>query len=458
MSRWSIVLAVAACSHPSPAVVPSPGIRSDAGAHREQVAAQVKPFLDAELVSGLVVGLYDAGKVEIYGFGSGPNHAAPDGTTLFEIGPITKIYTSLILADAVQRRELELDTPIAELLPPGVTVPIRDKVAITLKHLALHSSGLPHLPPSLVGRTADPDPYAAFSEDALYHDLIGTELEATPGTRVSYSNYGAGLLGFALGRKLGGGYAKVLADRVLRPLELKDTFVTVPAGQGARRAVGTTDDLAKAAPWTFAALAGAAALVSTARDQLRLLELELDAADGGSLVLRRAMKLTQEPQLDRTGDNEGLGWMIDSAGRYWHNGGTGGFHAFIGFDPKTKRGVVLLASTATSLIDRLSEAMYKILENAPPPATKFPTAAELAPFAGSYEFAGTKLQVVAEGKRLYLEAPGEPRRRMSPISDHEFWIEVLQSIAVFERDADKVARVVFGIGGRTLTAPRVDPK
>jgi hypothetical protein len=119
---------------------------------------------------------------------------------------------------------------------------------------------------------------------------------------------------------------------------------------------------------------------------------------------------------------------------------------------------VLLASTATSLIDRLSEAMYKILENAPPPATKFPTAAELAPFAGSYELAGTKLQVVAEGKRLYLEAPGEPRRRMSPISDHEFWIEVLQSIAVFERDADKVARVVFGIGGRTLTAPRVDPK
>ena len=54
-----------------------------------------------------------------------------------------KVYTALLLADAVQRREVELDTPVAELLPPGVTVPMRDKVAITLKHLALHSSGLP---------------------------------------------------------------------------------------------------------------------------------------------------------------------------------------------------------------------------------------------------------------------------------------------------------------------------
>src|SRR5512140_958072 len=93
MPRWSIVLVVAACSHSSPAIAPPPVIAADAGRHREQVEAQVQPMLDAELVSGLVVGLYDDGKTEIYGFGTGPNHAAPDGTTLFELGPITKIYT-----------------------------------------------------------------------------------------------------------------------------------------------------------------------------------------------------------------------------------------------------------------------------------------------------------------------------------------------------------------------------
>jgi hypothetical protein len=150
-----------------------------------------------------------------------------------------------------------------------------------------------------------------------------------------------------------------------------------------------------------------------------------------------------------------MGWLIDATGRCWHNGGTGGFHAFVGFDPKTRRGVVILASTATALIDRLAEAMYTILEGAPSPPLKLAAAADLTAFAGDYDLSGTSLQVIAEGKRLYLTGPGEPRHRLSPISDHEFWLEALQSVAVFERDGDKVARVVFGIGDRRVVAPRV---
>jgi CubicO group peptidase (beta-lactamase class C family) len=435
--------------------VKPPPIAIETERYREQVEAQVQPFLDAELVSGLVVGLYSAGKTEIYGFGAGPSQGPPDGATLFELGPISNVYTSLLFADAVQRREVDLDTPLSDLLPLGVTVPIRDKVAITLKHLALHSSGLPRQPPSVAARGQAPDPYAGYDENALYGDLIRSDLDATPGTQIAYSTYGAGLLGVALGRKIGGGYAKALEARVLRPLGLKDTFAAVPAALAPRRAVGTTDDLQKAPPWTFDALAGAGAVVSSAADQLRLIDAELDAAAGGTEVLRRAMKLTQEAQLDRTGPNEGLGWLIDSTGRYWHNGGTGGCHAFVGFDPKTRRGVVLLASTATSLVDRLAEAMYKVLEGAPGPPVKLATAAELAAFAGGYDLSGTTLQVIAEGKRLYLAGPGEPRHRLAPISDHEFWLEALQSVAVFEKDGDKIARVVFGVGDHMIVAPRV---
>jgi D-alanyl-D-alanine-carboxypeptidase/D-alanyl-D-alanine-endopeptidase len=454
--RWSILFAVA-CSHAAAPTGTAPTAAAETAAHREQVAAQVKPLLDAELVSGLVVGLYDAGKTEVYGFGAGPNHAPPDGATLFELGPITKVYTSLLLADAVQRREVGLDTPLAELLPLGVTVPIRDNVTVTLKHLALHSAGFPRLPPSLVGRAADPDPYARYGEDALYKDLIRTELESTPGTQINYSNYGSGVLGFALGRKLGGGYAKQLTERVLRPLGLTQTYLTVPVAAAAQRALGTDEDLAPAAPWTFDALAGSAGLVSSAHDQLQLIAAELDATAGGALPLRRAMKLSQEPQLERTGDNEALGWMIDSAGRYWHNGGTGGFHAYLGFDPKTRRGLVVLASTSTALVDRLVDAMYKVLDGKPPAPIRLADAATLATFAGTYELSGTKLEIVAVGKRLYLEGPGDPRHRLSPISDHQVWLEALQSIAAFEKEGDRVVRVLFGIGDHTLVAPRVDP-
>ena len=121
---------------------------------------------------------------------------------------------------------------------------------------------------------------------------------------------------------------------------------------------------------------------------------------------------------------------------------------------------MVLASTATALVDRLSAAMYKILEepNAVLPPVKFPTAAEMAPLAGTYDLGGAKLKVTAEGKRLYLEGPGEPRHRMMPLSDHEFLIEALQSVAVFEKEGDTVKRLVFGVGERTITAPRVESK
>lgn len=453
---WAVSLA--ACSGPARRPVP-PGPPPEAdpeGPHRDAVAAAVKPYFDAELISGVVVGLLDGGRREIYGFGKGPGGAAPDGGSVFEIGSITKVYTGLLLADAVQRREVELDAPVAEYLPPGVSVPTRDKAPITIRHLAVHSAGLPPLPPGLAD--APPaDPFARYDEDALYRDLGRTQLAFVPGSRILYSNYGTGLLGVALGRKSGAGYRKAVEARVLAPLELHETYFTVPAAAAPRRVVGTDEELAAVPHWTWDALAPAGALSSTARDLLKLLDAELDAAAGGkTMPLRNQLRLTQEAQLEGEGrDNAGFGWMIDADGRYWHTGGTAGFRAYAGFDPKTKRGVVVLASTSTPLVDRLGRGMWELLADAAKPWTA-PTAAQLATFAGAYDLAGNRLAVVAAGKRLYLEAPNEPRVRLSPVSDHEFWVEPLQAVAIFQKEGDKIARLVFGVGARQVVAPRVE--
>ncbi len=456
--RFALLLTLVACSgsanRPNVPTKPTGNVDPD-GPHRAAVATQIQPYVDAEVVNGLVVGLYDSGKLEIYGFGKGPDGKPPDGSTLYEIGSITKVYTSLLLADAVQRREVQLDTAVAELLPPGITVPTKGNVAITLKHLALHASGLPRLPPSL-SQVPKPDPYGGYGEDALYRDLVATQLETPPGTRIVYSNYGAGLLAHALGKKIGGGFATALRERILTPLGLEDTFLGFPAGTDARRAPGTNDDLQPMAPWTYDALAGAGALVSDARDQLRLIDAELDAYAGSKGALRGPMRLTQEDQLDGQGANTGLGWQVDAEGRYWHTGATGGYHCFIGFDVKTRRGVVVLASTSTSLLDRLADTLYKVLEGVPPVPVKFPSAEQLIPLAGTYDFSGTKLIVTVGGKRLYLEGPGEPKHRMSPLSDHEFFIEPLQAAAIFQKDGDRVARLVFALGDHSMTATRVD--
>jgi CubicO group peptidase (beta-lactamase class C family) len=457
----AVLFAIAACgAAPRRAAAPahSSSGADPTGLHRTGVAAQVKPLVDGQILSGVVVGLYDAGKLEIYGFGQGPGGVPPNGHTLFELGSVTKVYTSLLLADAVQRREVAIDTPLSELLPPGVTAPTRDGAVITLKHLVLHSSGLPRVPRTIAARIEGADPYAGYGEDALYADLVQTQLDSAPGTQVSYSNFGVGLLGFVLGHKLGPGYARALQARVLDPLGLHDTYLTVPAAEKARRAPGTNVDLAPVPPWTFDALAGAGALVSTARDQLALIDAELEAASGSKRPLRGAMRFTQEPQLDNTDSNEGLGWQIDAHGHYWHNGGTGGCHSFVGFDPKTRRGVVVLASTSVSVVDHLGDLMWRLLDGAtvPPPPT-LPTAEQLAILAGHYELGKDRASVEVAGNRVYLVGEDHSKLRLVPFSDHEFWIESLQSIAMFERGDDgKIARMVFVVGGNRLAATKVD--
>jgi D-alanyl-D-alanine-carboxypeptidase/D-alanyl-D-alanine-endopeptidase len=462
MRRLALAISLVACGskhRATPHVQPVVDIDPD-GPHRAAITSLAKPMIDAEIVSGLVIGIYDAGKLEIYGFGKGPGGKPPTSRTLFEIGSITKVYTSLMLADAIQRHEVALDTPVAELLPPGVTVPTQGKKVITLRQLALHTSGLPRLPPSLLQRGGAPepaDPYAKYGEDMLYADLVRTQLDHAPDELVSYSNYGVGLLGHALGRKLGGSYSAALAARVLKPLGLADTYIAVPAAAAARRATGTNDELAPVPPWTFDALAGAGALVSTARDQLKFVEAQIDAALGSKAPLRPAMKLTQEPQLSKTGDNEGLGWQIDSHGRCWHNGGTGGFHAYVGFDPKTKRGVVVLASTSLSLLDHVAEQVYAILDGEPVVSPALPGVDVLAQLVGTYNFGGEKLAIALDRKRLFVTGQGEKPHRLVPVNDHTFWIEALQGGAVFERDAaGKVARVVFLVGGQRIAATRVE--
>src|SRR5205823_5193414 len=77
-----------------------------------------------------------------------------NGDTLFEIGSISKVFTSLLLADAVQRGEVALTDPVAKFLPPDVKVPERGGKKITLQDLATHTSGLPYMPDNF--NPADP--------------------------------------------------------------------------------------------------------------------------------------------------------------------------------------------------------------------------------------------------------------------------------------------------------------
>ena len=144
---------------------------------------------------GVVVGVIEPSGRRIVTYGrTSANATTPlNGDTLFEIGSMTKVFTLLLLAEAVQRGEVALTDPISKYLPASVKVPERGR-AITLQDLSTHSSGLPRMPGNMKPR--DPEnPFADYSVDQLYQFLSTYELTRDVGATYEYSNLGAGLLG-----------------------------------------------------------------------------------------------------------------------------------------------------------------------------------------------------------------------------------------------------------------------
>ena len=245
---------------------------------------------------GLVVGvvIWDQRHVLGYGKVARDSDRAPGEHTVYEIGSVTKVFNAVLLAEMAGRGEVRLDQPVAELLPPEVKVPTHRGRPITLAQLAEHTSSLPRLPGNIWPNVKDEkNPYRDYEVHHLYEYLKGSGLAFPPGSGAAYSNLGAGLLGHALSLRGGKPYEELTADRVLRPLGLRDTAVTLSADQLARMAPGHDDKGEPTPNWDTPSLAGAGALRSSVGEMLTFLRANLDPA---GVPLKDALELCQTPR------------------------------------------------------------------------------------------------------------------------------------------------------------------
>lgn len=333
--------------------------------------------------TGAVVAGLAGGDVEIRGAGrTGPGGGVPGPRTLFEIGSVTKVFTSLALARLALDGAVRLDEPLAELLTGPLTgpaggrgaVPVKGPEPITLRHLATHTSGLPRLPRGMAVRSllspSTPDPYADCTAERVLDGLARTRLRSAPGRRFRYSNLGAGLLGLALAQRSGLGYEELVAREVCAPLGLADTCVRPDEERSARLAQGHTPGGRPVPGWTFAAVPGMGGLRSTAADLAVFLRAQLAAEREPDAPLSPAIALTRETR-HRVNPFAWthLGWLghrlhTQQGGhlQIWHNGGTGGFRSFVAFDPEKRVGAVVLVNTRRSA-DPAGTALLRRLQN-----------------------------------------------------------------------------------------------
>ena len=293
-----------------------------------------------------------AGETKVFSAGeSGRTGLALNEHTLFEIASITKTFTTALLADMVGREEVKLDDPVSKYLPPSLKPQGRNGKQISLLDLATHTSALPTLPTNIKPRSIA-NPYADYTVTMFSEFLVKYELPREIGASYEYSAVGLGLLGHALGHRMGTNWETTVVKHVLDPLGMSSTRATLSPALQLRLAPGHGESGDVTSNWDIPALPAMGALKSTAHDMLRFLAANMDST---SRPFGQALSSAHVPRVRMDEETRvGLAWQTGHATNrtlVWHGGGTGGYRSLIAFDPGTRLGIVLLMNSAVGADD-----------------------------------------------------------------------------------------------------------
>jgi serine-type D-Ala-D-Ala carboxypeptidase/endopeptidase len=323
-----------------------------------RIEQQVKDYVQQRPNVSLMLGIYQKGDWYSQGF-SNDVAMKPTVDNLYQIGSITKLFTSLALAQLSLAGTVNLDDRVGGYLAKAIDLP-PEISAITLRQLATHTSGLPRLPANLLDHANPENPYQHYNVVNLYTALKTTHLEYPADEKIQYSNLGMGLLGHLLMLKTGQSYGKLIEKTIVQPMSLGNTLTMLESEPRNRLVLGYTANDQIATEWEFNVLIGAGGLYSTMRDLLRFVAVSLHPPDS---PLGQAIVLTQKPQFQHQvlgiQHAVGLGWQImtpwfSKTPILWHNGGTGGFISFLAIDPAQDCGVVLLSNYGDAIVSDAS--------------------------------------------------------------------------------------------------------
>ena len=417
---------------------------------------------------GIVLGVLDVdGTTSMVAYGSaGPGGGELGPGTLFELGALTMTFTGTLLGEMVSRGVVALDDPVAKYLPADVTVPSFGDHEVTLGDLATHRSGLPAGPAAGEGDVTREELYERVSDHAL---------ERAPGRVYRFSTIGYALLGEALSRAAGRGYAELLRERVLEPLGMEQTGYALEGGAEGRRARGHVDGDVVPYSESTDVMRGATGLWSSAGDMLKFLKANARPA---TTELAPAVRLAQEIRVERGTPEEdegyGFSWRTYTVARQppllTHAGGTAGFSALMSLDPAAGIGTVLLANTR-GFADWIGR---DLLFPDPPSSARSVTVdpAVLGRYAGTYQ-SGVGTYTAAPERRHYFirlenegyltyQPRGKVRTRLFAESDTTFFMLRGPYTVAFHRAGEDVKMAIRvderepEFAGKSWTAWKVD--
>lgn len=297
------------------------------------------------------------GNVKYYGAVRNDEKVQPaqNHDAVFEIGSITKVFTSTVLASLVHDHKIKLTDEINAFYP----FDFKNNIKIKFADLANHTSGLPRLPENLdLSNWANP--YKNYKDkeiEAYLKSLV--KLESKPTQSYNYSNLGAGLLGYTLGISQKMSFQDLVQKRVFEKYQMNNSF-TSSEGLENRLVEGMDKNGTAVANWDFDVLFGAGGMLSTTHDLAKFAlnhfdpkNFELALTRNPTFVIDESLKI-------------GLGWHIlkseNGSDVLWHNGGTGGYSSTMIIDVANKRAVTIL-SNVVDVNNEIDDLAMKLINS-----------------------------------------------------------------------------------------------
>lgn len=390
---------------------------------------------------GMVIGIVDSNgrRIVSHGMSRARGGRPVSGESVFQLGSATKPITTLLLSDMVVRGEVAFDDPISLYVPDSVALP--DAVGqITLRQLASHMSGLPSMPDNFDLR-GDPDPYASYTVSELWSYMSSYRLPSSAGSQYLYSNLGVSLLGRLLAAHLGDTYETAVRRRVLDPLGMSSTTITLDTDLMARAVDGHGPYRNPVRTWEMATLQASGSLRSTAEDMLLILEAYLGYRE-------TPLEPAIEAQLNGAAEGP-LSWGTLEDGTFRHAGGKAGYRSGVAFNRRTGIGAVVLANIRTFESIPIQIATHLVAGTPLPAPSVAPgqksvtpiTSEELEMYEGTYALPnGGEIEVVSNGTHLLARYENQSIWEFAPTGRDGFFLVSGNDDLVFDRSEEGTVR------------------
>lgn len=388
-----------------------------------------------------------------YGFKNKKENLLNTANTIYQIGSITKQFTSAIILQLVAAKKMTLQDKLSKYIQgyPGGD-------SITVEHLLTHTSGV-------YNYTNDGDFMRDRSEHPIARDSLLAlfeykPLDFSPGTKFSYSNSGYILLGMIIEKVTGKSYFRVVRENIFELLGMSHSGFDFTNLKNADKATGYAGDLTVPVGIVDSSVSFAAgALYTTVGDLYKWDRALYTDRIVSQALLQKAFTVYQS--------SYGYGWGIsESYGKktVQHSGGITGFASHILRVPGDQICIIVFTNVASDTPSKISNEINGMFNGKTvdlPAARKEITVdtQTLKKYIGEYELAPKfHIFITLENGILQAQATGQGKNALFAEKDNFFFLKTVDAQVEFVSDsAGKTDYLVLYQNGQKVTAKKLGP-